>query len=196
MQKSQVGSFMLKIAAGKSSSASMMKNMCSSIKIYRTHFEKGKGFEAMNQESVIVGCTHCGAKNRIPKNRLKDRATCGKCHHPLTLSARYPEDPVEVTDQSFNSEVLGFPGPVVVFFWQPWCGYCQRLMPDFNALAREYSGRIKFAKIHLDRNPISGGNYTVQSVPTLILMKRGRQVDRIVGALPKMELDRRLRVLL
>ena len=146
----------------------------------------------MNQDSILVGCAHCGAKNRVPSNRVREQAVCGKCRHPISLANRYPDAAVEVTDRDFNAQVLSFPGPVFVFFWSPNCGYCRRMLPDVDALARVYAGRIKFAKVLLDQNPVSGSNYAVQSVPTLIFMKKGRQVDRVTGALPRMELDRYL----
>lgn len=127
---------------------------------------------------------------------MGDQAVCGRCRQPISLSDRYPDASIDVTDRDFNTQVLGFPGPVLVFFWSPGCGYCRRMLPDVDALGREYAGRIKFAKVLLDQNPVAGSHYAVQSVPTLLFMKRGKQVDRVTGALPRMELDRYLSRLL
>jgi thioredoxin 2 len=123
---------------------------------------------------------------------MREQAVCGKCRRPISLAHIYPDTAVDVTDRDFNAQVLGFPGSVFVFFWSPNCGYCRRMLPDVDGLARDYAGRIKFAKVLLDQNPVSGSNYAVQSVPTLIFMKKGRQVDRVMGALPRVELDRYL----
>ena len=154
------------------------------------------GVEVVNQNSIIVGCSSCGAKNRVPKERLNERPVCGKCKTRLSLEGRYPELPVDVSDQAFQREVLEFPGPVVVFYWAPWCGHCQRLMPVFDAIASEYTGKLKFAKVHLDQNPSTASQYGIQSVPTLLFFKRGRQMDRTVGALPRQEIERRLQTIL
>jgi thioredoxin len=108
----------------------------------------------------------------------------------------YPEHAVSISDQTFAREVLNFPGPVVVYYWAPWCGYCQRLTPVLDRLASDYSGRLKFTKLVLDQNPSTGSQYGVQSVPTLLLFKGGKQVNRVVGALPKEEIERQLQVLL
>jgi thioredoxin 2 len=73
----------------------------------------------MNSESRIVLCPRCGAKNRIPKERQGDRAVCGKCRAPLALAAAFPDHAVEVSDGSFQKEVLDFPGPVLMEFFAP-----------------------------------------------------------------------------
>ena len=147
----------------------------------------------MNQDGFfIVGCGHCGARNRIPQNKMHDHPICGKCRTPLAVSGRYPEKPIDADDGSFSAEVLSFPGPVVVFFWAPWCGYCQRMLPIVNELAGEFSGRLKFVKVLLERAPSTASRYAVQSVPTILLVRNGKQVDRINGALPEEEFRRRL----
>jgi thioredoxin 2 len=146
----------------------------------------------MNRETVIVRCERCGTKNRIPKDRIGERAVCGKCRNPLSTRVLYPEQAVDVDDRNFAREVLNFPGSTVVFFWSPSCGYCQRLMPVFDQLSKEYAGRIKFAKLVSGLNPLTSSRYNIQSVPTLIYYKNGKEVDHTVGALPKEEIARHL----
>lgn len=150
----------------------------------------------MDKESIIVGCTHCAAKNRIPLSRMNERAVCGKCKTPLSLSGRYPDRPVDINDRSFAAEVLNFPGPAVVLFWEPWCKFCQKMLPIVDQLASLYSGKIKFVRLLLGENPASGSQYRVQSVPAFILFKRGKPIDHLSGALPKEQLQHQLEKLL
>jgi len=150
----------------------------------------------MVAESIIATCPRCGTKNRIPKYRLHDNAVCGKCRTPLSSAVRYPEHPVDINDQTFRNEVLNFPGGVVVYFWSPSCGYCRGFTPTVNQLASRYAGRIKFTKIVMDRNPAMASQYGIQGVPSLLLFKNGRQIDRLSGAVPQAEVERHLSALL
>ncbi|MEM5788077.1 MAG: thioredoxin domain-containing protein, partial [Syntrophobacteraceae bacterium] len=139
---------------------------------------------------------NCRAKNRIPPSRADERAVCGKCRTPLPRTALFPENPVEVSDQSFSTEALSFPGPVAALFWAPWCGHCARLMPDFNELASEFSGYVKFIRIELDKNPATTAQYNVRSVPALFFFKGGRIIDQVLGAVPKYQIEHHLQALL
>lgn len=150
----------------------------------------------MSRENIIVKCRKCGAKNRIPVSRERERAVCGKCREPLSLDGGYPDYPVSVTDGTFPREVLSFPGAVVVFIWAPWCSHCRRLSPVFDQLASEYAGQIKFVKLLQDQNPLTASHYKVQGVPNLLFFKRGKLVSQRVGALPKEELERQFRSIL
>ena len=149
----------------------------------------------MGQESVIVRCGHCGTKNRIPRGRLQDGPVCGKCRSPL--KARVDHDcPISVTDMTFGQEVLSHAGAVLVDCWAPWCGPCRMVGPILDQLAQEYAGRLKIAKLNVDENPLTASRYGIQSIPTLLLFKAGEQVNRLVGALPKGEIERHLRSIL
>jgi thioredoxin len=103
---------------------------------------------------------------------------------------------VEIFDGNFKSEVLDFPGSVLLEFYAPRCGYCQRLAPVIHELGREYAGRVKVAQINIDLNRHTASEYKIQSTPTLFFYKNGRLLDRVQGALPKEEIDRHLRNLL
>ena len=149
----------------------------------------------VNQDSVIVRCANCGMKNRVPKSRLQDRPICGKCGRPLASGTLY-DRPVTVTDNTFMQEVLCYPGAVLVDCWAPWCGPCRMVAPILEQLASEYGGRVKVAKLNVDENPQKASQYAIQSIPTLLLFKDGRLANRLVGALPKGEIERHLLSLL
>ncbi len=149
----------------------------------------------METEFIITPCPACGTKNRIPKHRKDGRPVCGQCRHPLR-TVSFPDHPVEVTDDSFAAEVASFPGSVVLDCWAPWCGPCRMLAPVLEQLAQEYAGRIKFAKLNTDQNPQTSARFSVQSIPTLLFFKNGKLVHRLIGALPKAEIERQLPILL
>ena len=86
-----------------------------------------------------------------------------------------------VSDQSFQHDVLDSEQPVIVDFWAGWCGPCLRMAPAFESLATEFQGKVRFAKLDVDENQRTSGNYGVMSIPTLILFKGGKPVGQIVG---------------
>lgn len=93
--------------------------------------------------------------------------------------------PILVTDDSFEQDVIQSDLPTVVDFWAEWCMPCKRIAPILEDIAAEYDGQLKIAKLDVDSNPISAGTYGVMSIPTLLVFKEGKPVERIVGAMPK-----------
>jgi len=93
--------------------------------------------------------------------------------------------PVEITDNSFQSEVLDSEMPVLVDFWADWCGPCRMIAPSVKAIAEEYGETLKVGKMDVDDNPMVPGRYGIVGIPTLMLFKGGEVVERITGALPK-----------
>lgn len=106
-----------------------------------------------------------------------------------TTDARSAENadgsPVVVNDTSFESEVLHYHLPVLVDFWAPWCGPCRMVSPIVEELGRTYQGRLRVAKVNTDENPRYAGSLGIRGIPTLILFKNGREIDRLTGAAPK-----------
>jgi thioredoxin 2 len=147
------------------------------------------------QESIILPCPNCHTKNRVPRDRLRDKPICAKCRTPL-IAEDFFDHPVLATDRTFTDVVLSSPNPVVVDCWAPWCGPCRMVAPILDQLASEYAGRVKIAKLNVDENPMTASRYSTQSIPTLLLFKDGNLVDRLVGALPKAEIERHVRALL
>ena len=94
----------------------------------------------------------------------------------------------EVTDASFDTDVLGAEAPVLVDFWAEWCGPCKQIGPALEELAGEYAGKITIAKINIDDNPQTPGKYGVRGIPTLMIFKDGQVASTKIGALPKSKL--------
>ena len=97
--------------------------------------------------------------------------------------------PKQVTDSSFQTDVLGAEGPVVVDFWADWCGPCKQIAPALEEISAEMGDRVTIAKINIDDNPETPNNYGVRGIPTLIMFKNGEVADTKVGALPKNQLQ-------
>lgn len=94
----------------------------------------------------------------------------------------------DVTQATFQSNVLGSPKPVLVDFWAPWCGPCRMLSPVVEKIAGQLGDRVSFVKLNTDENPSLAGQYGVSGIPCLILFKGGQAVDRIVGFVPEQQI--------
>jgi thioredoxin 1 len=94
-------------------------------------------------------------------------------------------DLLELTDATFEDEVIRSELPVVVDFWAPWCGPCRMIAPIMDELAGEHAGSVRFAKLNVDENPQTAAQFSVMSIPTLLLFKHGQVAHQIIGALPK-----------
>ncbi len=101
-------------------------------------------------------------------------------------------EPIKVTDDEFETKVLQSKKPVVVDFWAPWCGPCRMVAPILDELAKEYKDRIVIAKVNTDENAENAGKYGVQGIPTMLFIKDGKVVDRMVGAAPKPSIQQRV----
>lgn len=148
----------------------------------------------MDQRDLMVRCPLCGTKNRIPRGKQQDNPKCGKCHNPL-FSGTVHNKPVDVTDVTFDDEVVHHTGTVLVDFWAAWCGPCRMMGPILEQIAKEYAGKLKVAKLNVDENPITASLYAIQSIPALLIFKNGKHLETLVGAMSKPELERRLSAL-
>lgn len=138
----------------------------------------------------MIRCRACGATNRVPVEKLQQglEPVCGRCKTPLTTG-----QPVIVTDATFWTEVEQSELPVLVDMWAAWCGPCRMIAPMVDQIASEYAGRLRVAKLNIDENPRTAERFQVMSIPLLLVFKNGREVDRIVGAVPRAEITRHLR---
>jgi thioredoxin 2 len=141
-------------------------------------------------DTELIRCPACGANNRVPSEKLQRglEPVCGRCKAPLPVSA----GPITVTDATFGAEVEHSPLPVLLDMWAEWCGPCRMLAPVIDELAKEMAGRVRVAKLNVDQNPVTADRFNVRSIPALLVLKGGREIDRLVGAQPKAEILRRL----
>ena len=141
-------------------------------------------------DALILRCDRCGAQNRVAPERVArgEAPVCGRCGAPLPSSA----GPVTVTDGTFAELVERSPAPVLLDLWAAWCGPCRTVAPIVDQLARELAGRVRVCKLNVDENPRTATRFDVRSIPTLLLLRGGLEIDRIVGAQPKSEILRRV----
>jgi thioredoxin 1 len=98
----------------------------------------------------------------------------------------------DVTDQTFESDVIKSDLPVLIDFWAPWCGPCRMVAPIVKELAGEYEGKVQFRKLNTDENPMVAAKLNIRSIPTLMLFKNGQQVGQIVGFRPKASIKEKI----
>ena len=135
-----------------------------------------------SSSSQIIRCPKCGANNRVAANQATDKQpVCGRCKTPLVAVTH----PAIITDDNFASEVEKSPLPVLLDLWAAWCGPCRLIAPTIEALAKELSGRVLVGKLNVDENQRTAARFGVQSIPTLLILKNGREVNRIVGVQSK-----------
>jgi thioredoxin 2 len=132
---------------------------------------------------TIIPCPNCGARNRVgPISRGTPR--CPRCKHALPW--------VVAADTSTFAEETSASVPVVVDYWAAWCGPCRMISPVLEQLAERHAGHLKVVKVDVEANPTLGAQAGAQSIPLLVVMRDGQEVDRIVGALPRAALEERL----
>lgn len=131
----------------------------------------------------ITACPSCGAKNRVPA-AASGRPQCASCKKPLPWIA-------DATDGSL-ADALKTSQLVLLDLWAPWCGPCRMVAPVLERLAARFAGQLKVVKVNVDDNPHTARTYDASSIPTLVMIKDGTVVDRVVGAQPEPALAARI----
>lgn len=124
----------------------------------------------------ITACPSCGTKNRVPAI-ASGRPRCASCKRDLPWVA-------DATDADF-AQVTETSELVLVDLWAPWCGPCRMVAPVLESLAARYAGRVKVVKVNVDDNPQVARTFDASSIPTLVFLRDGKPVDRVVGAQPE-----------
>jgi thioredoxin 2 len=145
----------------------------------------------MDADNAVLVCRKCGAKYSAPQDRLH----CGRCHAPLLITARKIVA-LDVCDIDFAREVLASPAPVLLMMWAPWCAYCRMLHPIIEHITAEYKDRLKVARLNVDENPAVSSQYAVQGVPTILMFRDGKLINKMVGVLSEEEIIRRIKTAL
>ena len=135
-------------------------------------------------DELIVQCIECGTKNRISEERLSDRAICSKCGVPL-----YQGSVSRISDESFNGEVISFPGPVLVCLWSFENKSFRRVLKLIEQIASKYAGGVKIAQMNKENNPRTFLEYAIVKTPTFLFFKDGSPVKKIEKTATLEEID-------
>ncbi|DAB41223.1 MAG TPA: thioredoxin TrxC [Sulfurovum sp. UBA12169] len=128
--------------------------------------------------NVNVVCPHCLKVNRVPKKQGYTKANCGHCKNSLLNNK-----PVEVDTAKFEMFLVNSDTPLVVDFWAPWCGPCRQMAPAFEEAALNMPLKAQFLKVNTEEEAQLGARFGIRSIPTLILFKDGKEIERLSGAL-------------
>jgi thioredoxin 2 len=135
--------------------------------------------------SVLVVCPHCDAVNRVPEARLADGPACGTCHAQL-----FGGHPIALGETRFDRHVQQGTLPLLVDFWAPWCGPCRTMAPAFEQAARQLEPKMRLVKVDTEAEQSLGTRFAIRSIPTLILIRNGREVARQSGAMGAADIQR------
>jgi thioredoxin 2 len=145
------------------------------------------GSASLDDRGVLIECPSCGQRTRLPYGALEKHARCGHCKTDV-LS---PAAPIEAASSAaFTAAAELSALPVVVDFWAPWCGPCRMVAPELEKVARSGAGRWLVVKVNTDVLDDVAARYRIQSIPTLAVIRNGRELGRITGARPAADIER------
>ena len=133
--------------------------------------------------TLSIPCPHCSALNRVPEERLGEHPVCGRCKQPL-----FEGKPATLTTNNFDAMATRGDLPVVIDFWAPWCGPCVSFAPVFAEAASSLEPQLRLAKVDTEALGQCRLRFGIRSIPTLLVMRNGREVARQAGAMNGMQL--------
>ena len=133
---------------------------------------------------MLIVCSHCHATNRIPEGRKASEGQCGKCKKTI-----WDGKPVDLTESQFGKYISKNDLPIVIDFWASWCGPCKAMAPAYAQVAEQMKDQALFAKVNTVNAEQLSVQFNIRSIPTLIVFKNGKEVDRLAGALPANQLQ-------
>jgi len=127
---------------------------------------------------MIVMCPSCSGLNNVPEAKLTDNPKCGKCKNYI-----YTAQPINMTGVQLTRAIEKTDELLVVDFWATWCGPCQQFAPTFKQAASQLEPKARFIKIETEAEQAISAKYSIRSIPTLVMFKNGKEIDRVSGAL-------------
>lgn len=139
-------------------------------------------------EPLHIVCPHCRSVNRVPGTRLSEGPKCGQCHERL-----FTGHPIALTAEDFDRHAIRSDIPLAVDFWAPWCGPCRMMAPAYEQAAKILEPHVRLAKVNTEEEQALGARFGIQSIPTVLVLRGGREVARQSGALGLQDIVRWVR---
>lgn len=130
-------------------------------------------------EMLVVACPTDRSLNRVPRAKLERNPRCGRCRNPL-----FEGKAIELNAANFDSHALKSDLPIVIDFWAEWCGPCRLMTPNFEAAAARLEPRVRLGKLDTEAEPAIAGRYGIRGIPSMVMIRKGREIARTSGAMP------------
>jgi thioredoxin 2 len=130
-------------------------------------------------EMLVVACPSDASLNRVPRAKLDQNPSCGRCHKPL-----FQGKAVELNAANFDSHALKSDLPIVIDFWAEWCGPCRMMTPNFEMAVPRLEPRVRLGKLDTEAEPALARRYGIRGIPSMVMIRKGREVARTSGAMP------------
>lgn len=130
-------------------------------------------------DTLIVACPACAAPNRVPSEKLAGNGRCGRCKQNL-----FQGRPVELGSANFNAHAMTGDLPLVIDFWAGWCGPCRQMAPVFEAAAAQLEPQVRLGKLDTEAEAALAARFDIRSIPSLLVVRKGRELARTAGAMP------------